>query len=130
MNFFKKIFGKKTASLEKPVTTKQTPPKEKKVEVVKDSASSKSQTTSNSVSYDVEYYCNCGNNKAALKDYSGAIMEFSKAIEIDPNYAPAYVGRGFAQTYNQHPLLGRSDFEIANRLAPGILEEIMKNMKK
>ena len=78
MNFLKNIFSKKPASEQKPETTKQTPTKEKKVEVIKDSASNKSQSTSNSVSNDVEYYCNSGNKKAAIKDYSGAILTSQK----------------------------------------------------
>ena len=35
-----------------------------------------------------------GNSKANLKDYYGAIADYTKATEIDPNYANAYVNSG------------------------------------
>jgi lipoprotein NlpI len=36
-----------------------------------------------------------------LKDYNGAITDFTKAIEIDPNNALAYNNRGIAKYYNK-----------------------------
>ena len=35
--------------------------------------------------------------KDELKDYKGAIADYTKAIEIDPNYADAYNNRGIAK---------------------------------
>ena len=32
-----------------------------------------------------------------LKDFEGAISDFSKAIEINPNYENAYVNRGISR---------------------------------
>ena len=38
-----------------------------------------------------------GYDKVELGDYQGGITEYSKAIEIDPNYAAAYANRAFAK---------------------------------
>jgi tetratricopeptide (TPR) repeat protein len=43
---------------------------------------------------------------ASQKNYDGAIREFSKAIELDPNYADAYTNRGIAYA-------GKSDYDRA-----------------
>ena len=37
---------------------------------------------------------NRGNAKAELKEYKGAIKDYDKAIELDPNFAGAYMNRG------------------------------------
>ncbi len=41
-------------------------------------------------------YFNRGNAKYELEDYRGAIADYSKAIEINPNDADAYGNRGIA----------------------------------
>jgi tetratricopeptide (TPR) repeat protein len=48
-------------------------------------------------SNDASDYLNRGNSKYALKDYSGAIADYTKAIEIDPNFALAYYFRGVSK---------------------------------
>lgn len=40
-----------------------------------------------------------------LKDFGGAIADFDKAIDINPEYADAYYCRGLAKNYYQDPLL-------------------------
>jgi len=42
-------------------------------------------------------YFDMGDLKANLEDYRGTIADYTKAIEIDPNYAIAYNGRGLAK---------------------------------
>ena len=42
-------------------------------------------------------YNNRGSAKFNLKDYQGAIEDYDKAIELDPNYAKAYNNRGAAK---------------------------------
>ncbi|PZV87261.1 TPR repeat protein [Algoriphagus aquaeductus] len=50
--------------------------------------------TLNSYSQTAKDYVNRGNTKSMSKDYTGAISEYNKAIEIDPNYSDAYHLRG------------------------------------
>ena len=40
---------------------------------------------------------NRGSAKVSLKDYYGAISDYTKAIEINPNDAKAYYNRGIAK---------------------------------
>ncbi|MCX8194741.1 MAG: tetratricopeptide repeat protein [Candidatus Micrarchaeota archaeon] len=42
-------------------------------------------------------YSNRGVAKFSLGDYIGAIEDFTKAIELNPNYAEAYYNRGLAK---------------------------------
>lgn len=44
-----------------------------------------------------EEYFNSGSAKYLRGDYTGAIMDFSKAIQINPNLAQAYYNRGLAK---------------------------------
>ena len=38
-----------------------------------------------------------GNKKSSLEDYYGAIADYTKAIELDPDYANAYYNRGYTK---------------------------------
>ena len=42
-------------------------------------------------------YFDSGYDKDNLKDYYGAIADYTKAIEINPNYAKAYSNRGISK---------------------------------
>ena len=44
-----------------------------------------------------EEYTKSGQSKLILSDYTGAIKDCNKAIEINPNNADAYVNRGAAK---------------------------------
>ena len=53
---------------------------------------------SNCYSQTAETYFDRGVDKANLKDYRGAIADFTKAIELEANYAKTYFVRGRAKT--------------------------------
>jgi len=44
-----------------------------------------------------EDYFNRATSKMEIQNYQGAIEDFSKAIEIDPEYSEAYNNRGIAK---------------------------------
>ena len=46
-----------------------------------------------------EEYFNRGVSKRILKDYKGAIADYSKVIGINPNDAVAYYNRGLSKYY-------------------------------
>src|ERR1035437_10641350 len=42
-------------------------------------------------------YWTSGNSKYNIADYAGAILDYDKAIENDPQYLNAYINRGLAE---------------------------------
>ena len=46
-------------------------------------------------------YFNNGDAKLFTQDYAGAIVEYNKALEINPRYSEAYCNRGAAKFYLQ-----------------------------
>ena len=46
---------------------------------------------------DATFYFNSGCNKIELQDYQGAIEDFNKVTDINPNLKEAYNKRGFAK---------------------------------
>ena len=49
------------------------------------------------VAIDVDTYLMLGVDKSEAGDYRGALIEFNKAIDIDPNNATAFQYRGVAK---------------------------------
>ncbi len=48
-----------------------------------------------------QHFLNQGKKKVSYKDYAGAITYFDKGIEINPEFALAYLNRGIAKNFNQ-----------------------------
>ena len=67
---------------------------------------------------DAAFYFNRAYDKNEKGDYSGAISDYTKALEINPQYADAYYGRGIAK-YNLKDYYGAlSDFTKAIEINP------------
>ena len=65
-----------------------------------------------------EEYFDRGYDKAESKDYYGAISDYTKAIELDPNEAVAYYNRGISK-HNLKDYYGAiSDYTKAIELDP------------
>ncbi len=64
-------------------------------------------------------YWQRGVKKEISGDYEGAVADFTKAIEIDPNYAPAYDSRGIAHfRLGNNVELALADFSKAIEIDP------------
>ena len=61
-------------------------------------------------------YFKHANEMVHLKDFRGAIAEYSKAIEIDPKYAEAYNNRGLAKMKLDQKDSGCLDLKKAREL--------------
>lgn len=57
-----------------------------------------------------------GNDLYMSGDYRKSIKELSRAIELNPSYAPAYVSRGYAYGKLGQADMKKSDFKLAKRL--------------
>ena len=65
-----------------------------------------------------KYYYNIGNSKFKLKDYNGAISNFTKAIELNPEYTNAYYNRALAKDRLNNHYGAISDYSKAIELDP------------
>ena len=67
---------------------------------------------------EIAYY-NRGIAKLNLGDFSGAVEDFGKAIEINPQYSDAYNNRGFVRYEKLSDFIGAiNDFDTAIGLSP------------
>ena len=83
-------------------------------------------------------YNNRGNAKSDLQDYQGAIADYTKAIEINPQLAPAYYNRGLAK-YDLKDYQGAiADYSKAIEINPqyadayynrGLAKELVRDLK-
>ena len=64
-----------------------------------------------------EYY-NKANDKAKLQDYRGAIEDYTKVIELNPNYSKAYNNRGNSKAKLQDDSGAIADYTKAIELNP------------
>ncbi|MFV7233961.1 tetratricopeptide repeat protein [Flavobacterium sp. ZB4R12] len=63
-------------------------------------------------------YYSRGNAKFHLQDYQSAIEDYTKAIEVDPNYGEAYYRRGFVMHSLKHYLGAITDYSKAIEIYP------------
>jgi len=57
-----------------------------------------------------------GNTKVKKKDYLGAINDYSKAIELEPDFAEAYFNRGLTRIFLDDMEGGSLDLSKAGEL--------------
>ena len=60
-----------------------------------------------------------GNHFMRSEKFDAARNEFNRALELDPGYAPAYVGLGLVSGHQGEPEKGMAFMEKADRLALG-----------
>ena len=68
------------------------------------------------------FYYKQGNEKIKLGDYQGAIADFSKSIELNPNVFPSYFSRGVAKLELGDYPGSIEDFNKAIELNPNLFQ--------
>ncbi len=63
-------------------------------------------------------YIQRGSSKDYEKDYRGAIADYNKAIQLDPNNAQAYINRGSSKDYLKDYRGALTDYNKAIQLDP------------
>jgi len=71
-----------------------------------------------------KYHVNTGNKLLEFYKIDSAFREFDRAIELDPKYSPAYIGRGLAYAYLGKFDSGLKALSNADRFARGKDQEI------
>ena len=70
---------------------------------------------------DAADFYNSGNKKMILKDYQGSIADFTKAIELKPDFARAYLSRGIVKATRLHDYKGAiPDYNKSIEITPTI----------
>jgi tetratricopeptide (TPR) repeat protein len=67
-------------------------------------------------------YNKMGLSKAIHVDHTGAILDYNKAIAIDPNYALAYYNRGFSKSVLEDERGAILDYTKAIEINPNYID--------
>jgi len=73
-----------------------------------------------------EDYFNSGIAKNQLQDYRGAIQDFTKAIELNPNFTVAYFSRGIAKIGLAQKVSGCLDLSKAGEMGFALAYKAIK----
>ena len=68
--------------------------------------------------FDADFYLNRGDDKYSLGDYQGAIADYDKAIELNPNNADTYFYLGYAKSNLGEYQAAITDYDKAIELNP------------
>lgn len=68
------------------------------------------------LSIDGDYYFNNGMNKSKTGDYKGALVDFTKAMALDPNNGGFYYNRGRCKLLKGDNTGGNADLKVAQKL--------------
>lgn len=68
-----------------------------------------------------------GRSKARLEDYRGAIVDFNKTIQINPDFADAYLDRGGCKMLLGEKESGCLDFSKAGELGQTLAYDLIKS---
>ena len=71
---------------------------------------------------EAEKYLNSGISRFKQGDYQGGIVDFTKAIEINPNYAEAYSNRGSTRIQLKDYQAAINDFNKAIEINPNLAD--------
>lgn len=74
-------------------------------------------------------YYNRGNVSARLSDFKSAVVDYSKAIELDSEFAEAYYNRGLAHVYLGNTEEGVADLSKAGELGIYSAYSLIKRLK-
>ncbi len=69
-----------------------------------------------------QYYVGIGNAYFSQINYTNAIAAYGCAIDLDGNYAPAFVRRGYAYTVQGDEARALADYNAALELDPNLIE--------
>ena len=91
------------------------------------------------ISSQAKFYYSQARDKSLNKDYKGAILDYTQAIKIDPNYADAYRGRGLTYYHLDDYQKAILDYTQAIKINPnyadayrdrGFIYYLLKNYQK
>ena len=71
---------------------------------------------------DAQTYCEWGDTRAEEEDWAGAIADYTRAIELDPELPDAYFGRALARSHIEDLIGPIVDFTYAIELDPNYAE--------
>ena len=74
----------------------------------------------NDPSISAETYISWGNAKYHLRDYAGALADYTMAIRLKPDFAEAYYNRGIAKHRLGQHFAAIADYDTAVRLKPDL----------
>jgi len=69
---------------------------------------------------DSSHYCRRASVRLAKGDFGGALADCNKAIELNPDFAEAYIGRGDVKYKQGDPDKALADYDQAAKLKPGL----------